>query len=253
MSIGDRIKQRRIDLELTADDLAYRVGKSRATIYRYENGDIENMPTTVLEPLADALHTTPAYLMGWTNDPHNREQIGNDQGMYPSKDYEGSYEDYVKYKVMQESDDLCDSYWNLYDDAIKYLKSLGCQIIEDTTTNNIQVITPINEKLEVPVSDLVSNFMIFGASKPGIKKLLLQKTAFDNMREDERQLLTNYNLLNFNGKIEARKRIAELSMIPVYTISEPMLNAAHARTDIEPTDEDQAHDDAIMNDDSEWE
>ena len=31
------------------------------------------------------------------------------------------------------------------------------------------------------------------------------------------------------------------------------VNAAHARTDIEPTPEGQAHDDAIMNDDSEWE
>ena len=45
MNTGDRIKQRRIELGLTADDLAQKIGKSRATIYRYENGDIENMPT----------------------------------------------------------------------------------------------------------------------------------------------------------------------------------------------------------------
>lgn len=250
---GERLRLQRKRQEISADEVAIELGVSRSTIFRYENGYIEKVPSNILEKLADILYTTPAYLAGWTDDYHDWERIGNDQGIYPPADYEGSYEDYVKYKVMQESDDLCDSYWNLYDDAIKYLKSLGCQIIEDTTTNNIQVITPINEKLEVPVSDLVSNFMIFGASKPGIKKLLLQKTAFDNMREDERELLMNYNLLNFNGKTEARKRIEELSMIPVYSISESMLNAAHARTDIEPTDEDQAHDDAIMNDDSEWE
>lgn len=65
MSIGNRIKQRRIELGLSADDLANRINKSRATVYRYENGDIENMPTTVLEPLAKALDTTPADLMGW--------------------------------------------------------------------------------------------------------------------------------------------------------------------------------------------
>ena len=64
MNTGDRIKQRRIELGLTADELANRIGKSRATIYRYENGDIENMPTTILEPLAKALNTTPADLMG---------------------------------------------------------------------------------------------------------------------------------------------------------------------------------------------
>lgn len=66
MKIGDRIKQRRIELGFDADELAKRIGKSRATVYRYENGDIENMPTTVLEPIAKALNTTPAYLMGWS-------------------------------------------------------------------------------------------------------------------------------------------------------------------------------------------
>lgn len=68
MNVGDRIKQRRIELGIDADELASRIGKSRATLYRYENGDIENMPTTVLEPIAHALNTTPAYLMGWNEE-----------------------------------------------------------------------------------------------------------------------------------------------------------------------------------------
>ena len=71
MNTGDRIKQRRLELGLTADDLAEKIGKSRATIYRYENGDIENMPTPVLEPLAKALDTTPADLMGWQSSSIN--------------------------------------------------------------------------------------------------------------------------------------------------------------------------------------
>ena len=69
MNIGNRIKQRRIDLDISAEELAAMIGKSRATIYRYENGDIENLPTTILEPLAEALETTPAYLMGWDDAP----------------------------------------------------------------------------------------------------------------------------------------------------------------------------------------
>lgn len=68
MNTGDRIKQRRIELGLSVDDLAEKIGKSRATIYRYENGDIENMPIPILEPLAKALDTTPADLMGWGVD-----------------------------------------------------------------------------------------------------------------------------------------------------------------------------------------
>ena len=68
MNLGDRIKNRRKELGMTVDDLAKIVGKSRATIYRYENGAIEKLPTDVLVPFADALDTTPDYLMGWTED-----------------------------------------------------------------------------------------------------------------------------------------------------------------------------------------
>lgn len=73
MRIGERIKQRRLELGYTADALAKMLNKNRATIYRYENGDIENMPIDVLEPLAKALNTTPAYLMGWTDSQQSKE------------------------------------------------------------------------------------------------------------------------------------------------------------------------------------
>lgn len=73
MRIGERIKQRRLELGYTADALAKMLNKNRDTIYRYENGDIENMPIDVLEPLAKALNTTPAYLMGWTDSQQSIE------------------------------------------------------------------------------------------------------------------------------------------------------------------------------------
>lgn len=73
MRIGERIKQRRLELGYTADALAKMLNKNRATIYRYENGDIENMPIDVLEPLAKALNTTPAYLIGWTDSQQSIE------------------------------------------------------------------------------------------------------------------------------------------------------------------------------------
>ena len=40
MSIGQRIKERRIELGLSVDELAKRLGKNRATVYRYESDDI---------------------------------------------------------------------------------------------------------------------------------------------------------------------------------------------------------------------
>lgn len=65
MNVGEKIKARRKQLKMSVDDLAARLGKNRATIYRYENSEIENMPLEILEPLAKVLRVTPAYLMGW--------------------------------------------------------------------------------------------------------------------------------------------------------------------------------------------
>ncbi len=66
-TIGDRIKQRRKELGLSVDDIAEKLDKNRATIYRYESDYIENLPITIINPLADVLKTTPAYLMGWND------------------------------------------------------------------------------------------------------------------------------------------------------------------------------------------
>lgn len=70
MTIGERIKERRVELNLSADEVAAKIGKNRATVYRYEKNNIKDMPTNVLEDLAKVLETTPSYLMGWTEDSY---------------------------------------------------------------------------------------------------------------------------------------------------------------------------------------
>ena len=68
MNLGDRIKKRRSQLNMTLDDVGKSVGVTRATIQRYENGNIINIPSDKIELIAKALHTTPSYLMGWEKD-----------------------------------------------------------------------------------------------------------------------------------------------------------------------------------------
>lgn len=67
-SPGARIKRRRIELGLSVDDVAKALGKDRSTIYRYEGDEIENMPVSVLVPLARVLHTSPTWILGF-DDP----------------------------------------------------------------------------------------------------------------------------------------------------------------------------------------
>jgi transcriptional regulator with XRE-family HTH domain len=69
MKIGDRIKSRRIELGLSVDELAEKIGKNRSTVYRYENSDIGKLPTDILGPLITALNVSPDYLMCWEDLP----------------------------------------------------------------------------------------------------------------------------------------------------------------------------------------
>ena len=77
MTTAERIKQRRKDLGLRAEDVAERIGVSRSTMFRYENGEIEKLPINHLVPIAKALHTSVDYLMGWTED--KKEPIPMDE------------------------------------------------------------------------------------------------------------------------------------------------------------------------------
>lgn len=67
MEVNERIRQRRKSLGLSAEQVAERMGVSPSTVYRYESKDIKNMSIDKLEPIAEALHTTPAWLMGWSD------------------------------------------------------------------------------------------------------------------------------------------------------------------------------------------
>lgn len=71
MKVYERIKSLRKERGLTAEQVAEAIGVSRATVYRYETKDIENMPITILEPLAKILRCSPGYLMGWEELPNN--------------------------------------------------------------------------------------------------------------------------------------------------------------------------------------
>ena len=65
MTIADRIRNRRLELGLSVDDLAQLLQKNRATVYRYESNYIKSHSPDVMEALAKALQTTPAYFYGY--------------------------------------------------------------------------------------------------------------------------------------------------------------------------------------------
>ena len=77
MYVGERIKNRRKQLGLSAEQIAAELGVSPATVYRYESNEIMNMRIDKLEPIAKALHTSPAYLMGWSEETSSAAEDTN--------------------------------------------------------------------------------------------------------------------------------------------------------------------------------
>lgn len=71
MTTGDRIRQLRIEHQMTQEELGAKVGVQKAAIYKYENGLVVNLKRSVLEKLALVLDTTPTYLMGMKESEHN--------------------------------------------------------------------------------------------------------------------------------------------------------------------------------------
>lgn len=125
MNIGKRIKERRKEIGLSVEEVSEKLNKNRATVYRYESNDIENLPLNVLEPLAKVLNTTPAYLMGWEKET---SKIINQDDKATSM---------INYNLEQ------------------YIHSLGFSIISDESEGNLILATKESE-YEITLSDLES-------------------------------------------------------------------------------------------------
>ena len=78
--IGERIRLRREQLGMTQDQLAQRAGyKSRTSINKIEAG-VQSLTQPKIKPVADALMTTPDYIMSWDDEtmPESHHCIAED-------------------------------------------------------------------------------------------------------------------------------------------------------------------------------
>lgn len=69
MTTGERLRQKRIERDMTLEEVASKVGITRQTLSRYETGKIRIVEDDIIEKLAAVLLTTPAYLKGWSSVP----------------------------------------------------------------------------------------------------------------------------------------------------------------------------------------
>ena len=80
-NLSAKIKRLRTERKMTLEQVATIVGVGKSTVRKWETGMIANMRRDKIALLAQALGTTPAYLMGWNeeeqapslNEPHLTE------------------------------------------------------------------------------------------------------------------------------------------------------------------------------------
>lgn len=67
MTIGERIKQKRLELNMSQEELAFKCGyKSRSSINKIELA--RDLPLRKVELVAKALEVEPSYIMGWEEE-----------------------------------------------------------------------------------------------------------------------------------------------------------------------------------------
>lgn len=89
-TIGSRIRERRIFVKMTQDELAVKAGyKSRSSINKIEIGE-RGVSADKLKKVADALGTSVDYLIGEKKNPYPKGTIGYMLGDSFNKDYKSN-------------------------------------------------------------------------------------------------------------------------------------------------------------------
>jgi repressor LexA len=76
--IGKRIRQKRIENNLTLKELGDKIGVASSTILRYEKGKINNIKLPVIESIANALNVNPSWLVLKSDSPEIHEPKKNE-------------------------------------------------------------------------------------------------------------------------------------------------------------------------------
>lgn len=252
MTVGGRIKEIREKVGMSQVDFADKMNVSKQTLYKYENNLITNIPSDKIEAAAKIGGVSPAYLMGWEDyeDPHIVER-------------DAILEDIERILKANGWSLSCKS----YDDDYFMIKNRNGQTI--TGLYDYELISryqSLKKKGTITADLLVSSEFAFKKyveslgyyidkdemeHKPfihyGNGAIMLSDDILNGIRskiDTYAKATIDFVILKLNEK-ELRKKHEEKERLTAY-----LLNAAH---DEGATEEQKAHADKIMDDDSEWE
>lgn len=76
MTVGERIKQKRENINMSQEELARRMGyKDRSSISKIEKESDKNLSLETIQKIADILNCSPLFLMGWSEEEHYETKL----------------------------------------------------------------------------------------------------------------------------------------------------------------------------------
>lgn len=110
IELASRLRAKRLENNLSLQEVADKLGISKVTVSRYETLDITNIPSDKIEGMAKLYNTTPAYLMGWEDSLIN--------------DSSNNLDEELKI-IARDYDDLSDEKKKLFNSMMKnFMKTL---------------------------------------------------------------------------------------------------------------------------------
>ena len=162
MTIGERVKKRRKELGLTQQQLAERLGNSsRASICTVEK-DREDLTTTRIAKLADALQVSPAYLMGWIDEDTEKLLAGKEEEL---KEFEDSLHRVTNIPKSSKADNTEDNIVAITENIVSLLRKY-CNIVGYSSEQEQRVIKFLFDFLLAPTDVQTAIETLLTASQP---------------------------------------------------------------------------------------
>jgi transcriptional regulator with XRE-family HTH domain len=78
MTMGNRIRTLRIQHKMSMEELGSRLGVGKTAIFKYEKGEVENLPRSTIEKMAILFGVSPSYLMCFDEWDENSEALSDE-------------------------------------------------------------------------------------------------------------------------------------------------------------------------------
>lgn len=78
MDMGERIKELRIQNNLTQEELGAKLGIQKSAVAKYESGRVKNLKSSTIKKMAQLFNVEPSYILGWDDGSYEGASLSKD-------------------------------------------------------------------------------------------------------------------------------------------------------------------------------